>query len=154
MRYQGDMAYIPMQVMFYLFEQVPQKDVNCYSTVATPCNARITVTRKVDDTVTVDGYLLEKGGIQEIISDIPCIVRHTPAYTTANGTPGMVIGDDVTVTIQRNRFTEMIERGQEVSLKDDAKVYSITDIRTDGNPQTGKGIIRLSCRAIARGITQ
>ncbi len=152
--HQGDMAYIPMQDMFYLFEQAPQKDVNCYSTVTTPCNARITVTRTIEDTLSAEGYLLEEGGTENIIFDIPCVVRHTPAYTTANGTPGMVIADDMTVTLQRNRYTETIERGQEVRLKDDAKVYSITDIQTDGNPQTGKGIIRFSCRAIAGGITQ
>ena len=150
----GDMAYIPAQDMFYLLEQAPQKDVNCYSTVATPCNARITVMRYVDDTVTVDGYLLENGWTENVIFDIPCVVRHTPAYTTANGTPGMIVMDDVTVTLQRNRYTEMIERGQEVRLKDDGKAYSINDIRTDGNPQTEKGIIRLSCRAIAGSITQ
>lgn len=149
----GDMAYIPAQNMFYLLEQEPQKDVNCYSTLATPCNGRLTVTRKMEDTVTVDGYLLENGVIQEIISDIPCVVRHSPAYTTANGTPGMVITDDVTVSLQRNSYTEQIERGQEVRLKDDSKTYTITDIAINGNPQTEKGIIRLSCRAIAGGIT-
>ena len=65
----------------------------------------------------------------------------------------MVITDDVTVSLQRNSYTEQIERGQEVRLKDDSKTYTITDIAINGNPQTEKGIIRLSCRAIAGGIT-
>lgn len=150
----GDMAYIPAQDMFYLLELEPQQEVNCHSTLATPCNGRITVKFKQDDTLTVDGYLLEKGGILEVIEDIPCVVRRNPTYTTANGAPGMIVMDDMTVILQRNLYAEQIERGQEVRLKDDGKSYSITDIAINGNPQTEKGIIRLSCRAIAGGITQ
>lgn len=150
--HQGDMVYIPAQDRFYLLEQEPQKDVNCYSTLATPCNSRITITRHVEDITDAAGYLIEAGKDVDILFDIPCAVTHRPGFTSTTNTPGTVIEDALIVSLQRNSYAEWVQRGQHVTLKGDSKAYTVTDIYMDGNPETGKGIIQLTCRADAGGI--
>ena len=143
---QGDVVFIPAQDMFYLLEHQPQKDVNCYSTKATPCNARITISRHYDDVTDPKGFLIEAGGTSDYIVNVPCVSKPHPSLAYANGMPGAIIEDELTVILQRNAYTEQIQRGHTFTL--DGKAYTIYDLHTDGNPQTCKGIIILHCRAI------
>ena len=147
--HQGDAVYIPGQERYYLLEKEPQKDVDCYSTLATPCNGRVTVTHRTEDLTDDNGYLIEAGKDVDTIFDIPCVVTHHPGYSSTQSTPGTVIEDALIITLQRNPFAEWIQRGERVTIKGDSKAYTVTDIYMDGNPETGRGIIRLVCHAAA-----
>ena len=126
----GMMVWIREQGMHYLLTKRPQKNVDSYSTQATPCNKELTFTKDMPPVVDAEGYIIDPGGTREIVRDMPCVVKHSQQISTAQGTPGMTVEDVLTVTMQLNRHTKGIDVGAEAVV--DRQAYKVRDVLTEG----------------------
>lgn len=127
----GMMVWIREQGMHYLLAKRPQKDVNCYSTQATPCNKDLTFIQNVPPTIDAEGYYItDSGGTREIVRDMPCVVNHSQQISNVQNTPGMTVEDVLTVTMQLNRHTKGIDVGAETVV--DRQAYKVRDVLTEG----------------------
>lgn len=138
----GDIVYIPEQDRYYLLEKLTRRDPQCWSTIATPCNMRITISCPVPDEVDEEGHILSRGYKQVYINALPCVRRPSIRYTGGSqGTPGSVSGDDAEISLQHNSETEKIALEDEFFAS--LHTYTIYDKITDG------GILKLYARAKA-----
>lgn len=144
---QGMMIWIREdESRFFLIQNRPQKQPNCWKAVGTPCNAKITVFCIKPDDVNVDGYLLEEGGRVDYIWNFPCVWEQSISTTNANGAPGLIPQRETVFTIQQNPATATIQIKDKVEA--DGHTFTITDI-----VKGEYGIMRLFCQSDAGGIT-
>ena len=124
----------------------------CYSTIATPCTHELTFTQETPREVDDDGHVLYPGGIEAIVKDMPCVVTHTPALSNAQGTPGLVMNDMMTVMTQHNMHTEAIQIGAQAVV--DHQTYRVVDLAIDGSGDGSEaecGLLTLIMERMAGG---
>lgn len=138
----GDVLFLPDydSGTFFMLEATPQKEPNCYTTKGTRCNALITIKETVPAQTDAYGYTITEAAEREILRNIPAVVRH--AQTISNGTAeaGMIVEDELTVTMQKNDFSEAVRL--EAFFELDGTRYSIVDRIIDG---TTHGTITYKC---------
>lgn len=143
----GDCVYLPERSggTFYLLVEEPQLMPDCYTTHATRCNAYITI--KHTKTIPVDdyGYLIDANQDPEetLIRNLPAIVNHAQQINQAQHTPGLIVEDQISVTIQRNAYTAAIEPEAWFIL--DKTKYTILDTISDPG-ENGSGTITFLCK--------
>lgn len=144
----GMLVWIREQNTHYLLTQRPQKDVNCYSTQATPCTHELTFTQETPREVDDDGHVLYPGGKEDVLRDLPCVVVHGQQITLAQGTPGLVVDDTLTIKTQYNINTAAIDVGAEAVI--DHQTYKVMDMITDG-AEGECGLLTLIMERVAGG---
>lgn len=138
----GDIVYIPEQDRYYLLEKLTRRDPQCWSTIATPCNMRISIYCPMPAEVNDQGYIISPANKFHYIHALPCVQRSEPRFDSVNrNAPGTLALDDLTITLQQNEYTEQIALGDE--FERGLHVYSIVDKQTDN------GIITMHARAKA-----
>lgn len=139
----GDMVYIAAfdGGCFFLLEDVPQLELNCYSARGTRCNAFLTIREEVPEQTDAFGYSVRESGERTLMHNIPAVVRHTPTISSGTGAAGMVVEDELTATLQLNAFSVAVPRESFFEL--DGSRYTITDVQRDGS---NHGTITLRAR--------
>lgn len=138
----GMMVYIQEQEAFYLLEHDPQKDVNCYKTIATRCNAQISIYAKMPDVTDERGYLIRNGALLPVVENIPCVARPKQSLKQMDG--GLVATDDLEITLEYNPYTANIRENDEFDLGD--QMYTVYSYVIDGDHERKHGIMRLMCK--------
>lgn len=147
---QGMLVYLRDEERFYLLADRVQKDVNCYSTKATPCNARITIVADIPAETDDDGYLVREETTKELVKGIPCVIKTNP--TLSDGGVGLVLNDDMRVILQLNKYTQDIPIEAHFIL--DGQAYTVCTKTITGDEERTYGTITLTCRPIAGGMSR
>ena len=145
---QGMLVYIEDENRFYLLENRVQKDVDCYSTKATPCNAMITFFEIIPLIVDECGLLVQEETKVYLIMGIPCVVKSNPALF--NGEAELDMSDELRVNLQLNKYTQTIPIEARFVL--DGQTYTVYSKSITGDQQRTHGIITLSCKPINGGM--
>lgn len=150
--YKGDMVIREDGTVFMLNWNV-QNHANNQATQSIECNATIEITRKTDDVVTVDGYLVEPGGMATIVPTIPIV--HTeyagrPDYAKRSGEPGISADHLITVHLQWNKYTKNVFINDEFIIGD--FTYRVINISiAEVNIDKDHGVLVLNAKRVAGG---
>lgn len=139
----GDVLFLPDydSGTFFMLEATPQKEPNCYTTKGTRCNALITIKETVPAQTDAYGYTITEAAEREILRNIPAVVRHAQTISNGTGAAGMIVEDELTVTMQKNDFSEAVRL--EAFFELDSTRYIIVDIVRDGSTH---GTITYKCK--------
>ena len=124
---------------------------NNQSTQAIVCNAMLSFTRHVDETVDERGYLLEEAHEEIIAPPIPCVFAEyagRPDYAANYNSPGVSADHLLTVQVQWNDRTKLLRTSDEFELLHSR--YRIVDlVGTELDINREHGILNLMARKIA-----
>ena len=144
--FQGMLVSLKDEKGFYLLEDRVQKEVNCYSTKATPCNAQITIVADIPAVTDENGYLVQEEKTIELVKCVPCVIKSNP--TLSNADAGLVLSDDMRVILQLNKYTQDIPIEARFIL--DGQSYTICTKTITGDAERTCGTITLTCRPMSR----
>ena len=124
---------------------------NNQSTQAIVCNAMLSFTRHVDETVDERGYLIEEAHEEIIAPPIPCVFAEyagRPDYAANYNSPGVSADHLLTVQVQWNDRTKLLRTSDEFELLHSR--YRIVDlVGTELDISHEHGILNLMARKIA-----
>ena len=150
--HKGDMV-IREDGNVYMLNWNVQNHANNQATQSIECNATIEITRKTEDEVTVDGYLVNPGGRSIIVPKMPIV--HTeyagrPDYSAIQGQPGMTPDHLITVHLQWNKRTKKVFLNDEFVIGD--FTYRVINISiAEVNIDQDYGVLVLNAKRVAGG---
>lgn len=114
----GDIA-IREDGTIYMLNWKIQHLPNNQTTQAIDCNATLTFTRHMDETVDDKGFLVEEAREEIIVPSLPCVYAEyagRPDYAANYNTPGVSPDHLLTVQVQWNGKTRNLRTGDEFRL--------------------------------------
>ncbi|MBQ9632166.1 MAG: hypothetical protein IJV04_04525 [Lachnospiraceae bacterium] len=124
---------------------------NNQSTQAIVCNAMLSFTRHVDETVDDRGFLVEEAHEETVVPPIPCVFAEyagRPDYASSYNAPGISADHLLTVQVQWNDRTKLLRTSDEFQLLNSK--YRVVDIvGTELDISQQHGILNLMARKVA-----